>query len=122
MTRSFASTLLVALAIVALFPSTARAYECILVAPAQILSFSLQETPASNLASLPKPTPVASWTLLGCWKSRPWLTTCFDVFRDDTGTLYICKACGTTGNPNKGKCRQTTQSELDSGNWCSATQ
>ena len=63
--------------------------------------------------------PVASnWTFFGCWHRYP-TTPCLDVYRDPQGGLWICKACGTTGNPGPGKCRQTTQAELDRGTWCS---
>jgi hypothetical protein len=63
--------------------------------------------------------PVASnWTFFGCWQPRLG-TPCSDVFRDSQGGLWVCKACGTTGNPTPGKCRRTTQAELDSGLWCS---
>ena len=116
MTRSVLC-LLVGLAALALLPSSGIASELVSARPA-LLSFQLcQAAP-----SIAEPTPVASWTLLGCWRSRPWVTTCFDVFRDEAGGLHICKACGTTGSPNKGKCRPTTQAELDGGTWCSATE
>ena len=121
MARSILCTLLVGFAILALAPSSALASESESVRPA-LLPFHLPGFSVAHPSSVPKATPVATWAYLGCWKSRPWVTTCYDVFRDDTGTLYICKACGTTGSPNKGKCRSTTQSELDSGTWCSATE
>jgi len=60
----------------------------------------------------------SNWTFLGCWTPRSG-TPCADVFRDPQGGLWICKACGTTGNPTPGKCRRTTQAELDRGLWCS---
>lgn len=120
MVRSVLYTLVVGLVLSVLAPSSGAASEFAATRPA-LLPFHL---PALHGApsSIPTPTAAAAWTNLGCWKSRPWLTTCLDVFRDDTGALYICKACGTTGNPSKGKCRQTTQAELDAGTWCSATQ
>jgi hypothetical protein len=114
-------TLLLGFGALVLIPSSSVASEFPSLPPA-LLDFHLPVAQVVPPSSLPPPTPVATWTLLGCWKSRPWLTTCLDVFRDDAGALYICKACGTTGNPNKGKCRQTTQSELDSGTWCSAVE
>ena len=121
MVRSVLCALFIGLMSLVLAPSSGIASEYEATRPA-LLPFHLPTCQVAIPSSIPKPTRVASWTLLGCWKSRPWLTTCFDVFRDDTGALYICKACGTTGNPNKGKCRQTTQAELDAGTWCSATQ
>jgi hypothetical protein len=63
--------------------------------------------------------PVASnWTYSGCWSPRTG-SPCVDVYRDTQGRPWICKACRTTGNPGPGKCRQTTQAELDRGLWCS---
>jgi hypothetical protein len=102
-------------------PNPALASDAMILRPA-ILPFHLPVSVLEPRSSIPSPTPVASWTLLGCWRSRPWVTTCYDVFRDEAGVLYVCKACGTTGNPSKGKCRQTTQAELDGGTWCSATE
>lgn len=104
-----------------LAPNAANASEFPDPRPA-LLPFHLSVSLVAPPSSILTPTPVAGWTFLGCWKSRPWVTTCLDVFRDDTGALYICKACGTTGNPNKGKCRQTTQEELNGGTWCSAVE
>ena len=60
----------------------------------------------------------AKWTFEGCWTqfaSGP----CRDVFRDDQGNYYICKDCGTTGNPGPGKCNPISQATLASGFWCS---
>ena len=59
-----------------------------------------------------------NWTFQGCWSARTG-SPCLDVYSDPLGDLWICKACGTTGNPGPGKCRRTTQAELDSGLWCS---
>ena len=61
---------------------------------------------------------VADWTFEGCWTqfaSGP----CRDVFRDDHGNYFICKACGTTGNPSPGKCNPISQATLATGFWCS---
>ena len=72
--------------------------------------------PAYNI---PSGVRVANnWTFMGCWTPRNG-SPCLDVFRDPQGGLWICKACGTTGNPGPGKCRRTTQAELDRGLWCS---
>jgi len=47
--------------------------------------------------------PVANnWTHLGCWTPRSG-SPCLDVYSDPQGGLWICKACGTTGNPGPGK-------------------
>ena len=82
--------------------------------------------PYSSLLTLHLPAlsgapavPVASnWTYSGCWTPRSG-SPCVDVYRDTQGRPWICKACRTTGNPGPGKCRQTTQAELDGGLWCS---
>jgi len=107
-------TLATFIAILQLGPSTAAA----LSSPANartnpsLLAFALPVFAAAPAV------PVASnWTFLGCWTRST--TPCSDVFRDPQGQLWICKQCGTTGNPSPGKCRRTTQAELDSGRWCS---
>ncbi len=120
MIRSMLFTLVAALVLLALAPSPAAATEFAAARPA-LLPLNLPASPVA-LATIPAPRPVAGWTFLGCWKSRPWVTTCLDVYRDEAGALYTCKACGTTGNPSKGKCRATTQANLDAGTWCSATE
>ena len=60
----------------------------------------------------------SNWTFMGCWQPNT-STRCADVFRDPQGQLWVCKACGSTGNPTPGKCRRTSQAELDRGLWCS---
>ena len=65
-----------------------------------------------------QPTPPTTWTFEGCWTqfaSGP----CRDVFRDDQGNYWICKACGTTGNPTPGKCSPISSATLARGFWCS---
>jgi len=62
--------------------------------------------------------PAPKWTFEGCWTqfaSGP----CRDIFRDDQGNYYICKDCGTTGNPGPGKCNPISTTTLASGFWCS---
>lgn len=62
--------------------------------------------------------PAANWTFEGCWTqfaSGP----CRDVFRDQQGNYWICRACGTTGNPGPGKCSQISAATLATGFWCS---
>ena len=62
--------------------------------------------------------PPANWTFEGCWTqfaSGP----CRDVFRDDQGNFWICRACGTTGNPSPGKCSPINSATLATGFWCS---
>ena len=55
------------------------------------------------------------WTHAGCIQRG---TRCYDVFDDGTGTLWICKACFTTKNPNTGKCRKLSAWELANALWC----
>jgi hypothetical protein len=68
--------------------------------------------------ALMKVRPAANWTFSGCWtqfSSRP----CRDIYRDQEGNAWICKDCGTTGNPGPGKCNPISQATLNSGFWCS---
>ena len=62
--------------------------------------------------------PAANWTFSGCWtqfSSQP----CRDIFVDQEGQHWICKACGTTGKPGPGKCNPISNATLASGLWCS---
>lgn len=69
---------------------------------------ALPETPApQRLAS-------SSWTFEGCFAYFA-AGTCFDVYRDDAGTLWICRVCGTTTKPGRGQCNVLTAT----GFWCS---
>src|ERR1041385_3325164 len=70
--------------------------------------------PATSSAA----TPTANWTFEGCWtqfQSGP----CRDVFRDAQGAYWICRDCGTTGNPTPGKCNPISEAALARGFWCS---
>ena len=60
----------------------------------------------------------ANWTFEGCWTQFP-AGPCRDIFVDNQGQHYICRACGTTGNPGPGKCNPISQATLASGFWCS---
>jgi len=74
--------------------------------------------PAHHNSAARNTVPAARWTFEGCWTqfaSGP----CRDVFRDDQGNFWICKDCGTTGNPTPGKCSPISQGTLASGFWCS---
>ena len=62
--------------------------------------------------------PPANWTFQGCWTQFS-AGTCRDIFRDNQGNNYICRECGTTGNPGPGKCNPISSSTLASGFWCS---
>src|SRR5258705_5161939 len=94
-----------------MIPSVQAATRAVWPAPqAMLLTFT---PPAYNISGV----PVASnWTFFGCWSARIG-SPCLDVYRDPEGGLWICKACGTTGKPGPGKCRRTTQAELDRGVW-----
>ena len=61
---------------------------------------------------------VANWTFQGCWTQFS-AGTCRDIFRDQNGQSYICRECGSTGNPGPGKCNPISQATLASGFWCS---
>ena len=76
---------------------------------------------AARNATIAKPasaSPTANWTFEGCWTqyiSGP----CRDVFRDQQGAYWICRDCGTTGNPGPGKCTPISSAALARGFWCS---
>lgn len=69
---------------------------------------ALPETPAPELMAS------SSWTFEGCFAYFA-AGPCFDVYRDSSGTLWICKACGTTTKPGRGPCSVLTAT----GFWCS---
>lgn len=74
--------------------------------------------PTRHNAAARTAAPAPKWTFEGCWTqfaSGP----CRDIFRDDQGNYYICKDCGTTGNPGPGKCNPISTTTLASGFWCS---
>ena len=60
----------------------------------------------------------SGWAFEGCWSYSP-AGPCRDIFRDGTGQYWICKNCGTTGTPNKGKYSKISQATLNAGSWCS---
>jgi len=62
--------------------------------------------------------PAANWVFEGCWTQFS-AGPCRDVYRDQQGNYWICRACGTTGNPGPGKCNPISQATLASGFWCS---
>ena len=99
---------------VGLHGSAVASVEVPLPAPTiPLLAFSLPSQAITSPA-----VPVANWTFSGCWSPRTG-APCVDVYSDGNGQLWICKACGQTGNPSPGKCRKTTQAELNTGRWCS---
>ena len=58
----------------------------------------------------------ANWTFYGCIQLG---STCYDVFSDQNGALWVCRACGTTNHPGPGKCRRLTAYEIANSPWCS---
>ena len=66
----------------------------------------------------PSAPPASNWTFEGCWTQFS-AGPCRDVFRDQQGNFWICRECGTTGNPSPGKCSPISQATLASGFWCS---
>lgn len=78
-------------------------------------------TRPAGTAAAPKATlspAAASWVFEGCWTPFP-AGSCRDVFRDSQGGYWICRACGTTGNPGPSKCSQISTQTLATGYWCS---
>ena len=74
--------------------------------------------PSATTTKTSAAAPAADWTFSGCWtrfSSQP----CRDIFVDQQGQHWICKACGTTGKPGPGKCDPISQATLNSGLWCS---
>lgn len=86
-----------------------------------LTSSGVQPTGAPPTATTTKhssTTTAADWAFSGCWtrfSSQP----CRDIFVDQQGQHWICKACGTTGKPGPGKCDPISQATLNSGLWCS---
>jgi len=62
--------------------------------------------------------PTVSYTFEGCW-TQYQIGPCRDIFRDAQGNYYICRDCGTTGNPTPGKCSPISAADLARGFWCS---
>ena len=58
----------------------------------------------------------ANWTFTGCIQLG---STCYDVYSDQNGALWVCRACGTTNHPGPGKCRKLTPYEIANSRWCS---
>jgi hypothetical protein len=85
------------------------------LAPPSGLDVTAGNTATAEASSAPH---AANWTFEGCWtqfSSGP----CRDVFRDQQGNYWICRACGTTGNPGPGKCTPISPATLATGFWCS---
>lgn len=76
------------------------------------------QTAATVSVPVSSAAPAANWTFEGCWTQFS-AGPCRDVFRDPQGAFWICRACGTTGNPGPGKCNPISQATLATGFWCS---
>ena len=100
---------LLALAGIALVPATLVALED--AARAEIV----ETTEVSTEDPLSDGMMPPGWSHVGCIQIAG---ECRDVFSDGT-SLWVCKACGTTTNPNSKKCRRLTQYEIDNSLWCS---
>lgn len=73
---------------------------------------------AAPIRDVAKPQPQqAGWVFEGCFQP-PNQTPCYDAYRHN-GAYWICKACGTTGQPDETKCRPMTGYEQAFGLWCS---
>jgi len=60
----------------------------------------------------------SGWTLYGCWSPYPNCVGAKDVYRDASGNLWQCRACGTTTNPSPSTCYQSN-GITQIGYWCS---
>ena len=85
---------------------------------AAVLSMLLLASGMAQPTGTHPASPVANWTFEGCWTQFS-AGPCRDVFRDNNGNFWSCKACGTTGNPGPGKCNPISSATLASGFWCS---
>lgn len=74
--------------------------------------------PAASGAPGSAVAQASGWVFGGCWTYWP-ARPCRDVYRDAAGQYWICKACGTTGNPGPGKCSRISIQTLNIGYWCS---
>lgn len=82
------------------------------------LTSGVAQPTGNNVAATTTSAAPASWTFQGCWTQFS-AGTCRDVFTDQQGQHWICRECGTTGNPSPGKCNQISSATLASGFWCS---
>lgn len=82
-----------------------------------ILSLLLLVSAAPAPQFQPQPQPVADWAFAGCF-SLTGSTPCYDVYTHNGG-YWMCKACGTTNQPNENKCRLLSAYQVANGRWCS---
>jgi len=80
-----------------------------------LLASGMAQPTSRNSAT---PNTATTFTFEGCW-TQFQTGPCRDVFRDDQGNYWICKSCGTTGNPTPGKCSIISPTVLARGFWCS---
>jgi hypothetical protein len=73
---------------------------------------------AGNAAKASSATRAIQFTFEGCWTQFAQ-GPCRDVYRDQDGGYWICRDCGTTGNPTPGKCSPISSATLARGFWCS---
>src|SRR5688572_1492780 len=73
-----------------------------------------QESAAPVLEDEDVLVAAANWTWYGCISRSG---NCYDVYQDSKGALWVCLACGTTGNPGPGKCRKLTAYEIANALW-----
>lgn len=78
----------------------------------------LRGVPGTAITKEASARSTANWIFEGCWTQFAQ-GPCRDVFRDDQGNYWICRDCGTTGNPTPGKCSPISPATLARGFWCS---
>ena len=59
----------------------------------------------------------SGWVHEGCWSPYPNCVGAKDVYRDSTGQLWQCRACGTTTNPSPTSCYKSS-GLYSIGYWC----
>ena len=67
--------------------------------------------------SLSVAAEAATRTYLGCWSPYPNCVGASDIYRDSSGKLWDCGACGTY-NPNSPYCHQVSTTIYTIGYWC----
>lgn len=58
------------------------------------------------------------WSFEGCWSRYPNCAGARDIYRDASGALWQCSACGTTTNPGPTTCAKSGDLYAF-GYWCS---
>jgi hypothetical protein len=110
------ANLTLALLGIALAPAALRAFDVAEPVPVPVETDEV-EVPVPDVEEpLADGLLPANWTFAGCIFLGG---SCKDVFIDQNGAYWVCKACGTTNNPGPGKCRKLTAYELANALWCS---